>query len=126
MDKTIISVFIVVVILVLGWYFLFNNNSGNSVKEETIEGTILKVDMTQTKTDGPAIVTVQTTTGDERMVEVRTEGLLICPSYRDIYDAFWLNVGEKIQARGEVNSEGVIVPCASPTHYFKVTSAIEL
>jgi hypothetical protein len=120
-DKTIISVFVVILVLAAGWYFLLGGGA-NILNDETVEGTIAEVDLSQTRFDGPAVVTILTSEGSERVVEVRTEGLSACPAFQDIADAFWLNPGEMVETRGEVNSEGVLIPCASKNHYFRVLS----
>jgi len=120
MDKTIITAFIVVVVLVLGWYLFFNNARSSFSEEETLEGTITNVDLSQTKFDGPALITIDTSSGNERLVEVKTSGLAVCPAFRNIADAFWFNVGDVIETRGEINTEGVLVPCANEEHYFRV------
>jgi hypothetical protein len=117
-DKTVISFFIVVVILIAGWLFFFKAGD-DYIKEETVKGTISKVDLSQTRVDGPILVTVQTKKG-LRTLEIRTESLENCPSFRNIADAFWLNVGENVEAKGQVKNEGLIEPCVSENHYFRI------
>ena len=121
---------VVVVAALLGGFLLLSNyihtaRNGGAKTEDTsatVSGTIVLVDTAPLAYDGNARITIQTATGEERIVEVPAR-INLCKAAGNIVDVSVLEKGDAAEAFGAVNSEGAVVPCESETHYFRATGA---
>ncbi len=86
-----------------------------------VEGAIIAIDTEQIALDGPVRITISTPFEDEAIIAVPSMGILLCPAYGAMADAFTLTIGQTIEVQGYATSEGEIVPCESADHYLRVT-----
>jgi hypothetical protein len=83
-------------------------------------GKVITVDMTQVAVDGPAVVTLRTSAGNDVKINVPSFGILLCKAHASILGASTLKVGDAVEVRGTVGEDGTIVPCQSEDHYLRV------
>ncbi len=89
-------------------------------EDRTESGTITAVNLDGIAADGPAVVTIKTTAGATAQIQVPSFGLGLCEAKANITDVYSLKAGDKIEVRGELTSDGSIVPCQSSEHYLRV------
>lgn len=125
MNKVVIWIVVIIVIVLIGGYFLFTAGTRTSEMSPsaTVAGTVTAVNLDQVTFDGPALVTIQTEAGDTEVIAVPSMGLPLCAAYGDIADVYTLEVGSTVAVAGERDEEDRIVPCDDASHYFRVTSA---
>ena len=82
-----------------------------------VRGEVVSVDAAPLAYDGDALVVVRTDAG-ERTVRVPAR-VNLCEA-ADLPALDTLRPGDHVEARGDVNAEGDVTPCASPNHFFRV------
>lgn len=125
-----------VIILIIIGYFLFaseptpevNLEEEEQVEEveevqqsQTVEGTVISINRDQVAADGPTVLIVEEDSGDTATITVPSMGLPFCVAQENIADVFALEEGQRVEVRGNVDSEGAITPCESEDHYLRVT-----
>ncbi|HEX2792605.1 MAG TPA: hypothetical protein VHO23_02725 [Candidatus Paceibacterota bacterium] len=97
--------------------------SESSGEDRTVRGTITAVDTEGAMVDGPVLIELRTDGGEAVAIAVPSMGLPLCAASASIADAFALAVGQEIEARGSVGTEGRVVPCESSGHYLRVVDS---
>lgn len=131
MKKTIISL---CVLIVVGWvsYTIAVKNDApdlieqvpvqNTGSDNEVEGVIMSINTEQIAFDGPALITVRAEDGSERVIAIRSMGINLCMARPNMADVSTLRVGNKIEARGYAEADGIVVPCESADHYLRVVA----
>jgi hypothetical protein len=84
--------------------------------DRTLAGTVAAIDLDPMSYDADGVVTVRTSGGDTVRVLLPARYNLCAATYDDWSD---LAVGDAVEARGVVTSEGAVRPCESAEHYFR-------
>ena len=125
MQKIIVWVVGVAIVLIIGFY-VFNSYIYNEKQEEerqesiTSEGVITSINVEGAAVDGPALVAIETPSGDIENIIVPTFGLSLCTAFENIEDVFAMEVGQYIELSGYESTDGGIIPCDSLDHYLRV------
>jgi heat shock protein HslJ len=88
----------------------------------TYTGTVTAVNLEPMTYDGPGLITFSTDKGEVKTVAAASMGRNLCTAKENVTDVYTIKVGDKIEVRGELSSEGQIVPCMGATDYLKVTT----
>lgn len=127
-----LAIIVVLVVVLIGGYFFFKPQNAPAPEAPQAEqpagemrageatGTVTEVDTTQAAVDGPVIILMTTSTGEEKAILVPTMGLPLCAGSASIADAFAITAGQTVSVYGDVNEDGAIVPCESAEHYLRV------
>jgi hypothetical protein len=100
-----------------------NNGSDNGAVpagEIEVRGTVVSVNTDQVPVDGPALVNLRLEDGTQAVVAIRSMGINLCPAQANIADVYKIKAGDRVEARGQIGVEGMILPCESPAHYLRV------
>lgn len=96
------------------------------VVDLTLIGQVTEVNFEQVAFDGPTIVTFTTAgTNEVRQLAVPSMGLIGCLAAAEIADPFQLAPGDRVEVRGRVGEDGVLVPCEDAQHYLRATRTEE-
>jgi len=98
------------------------NVNGQQVDERVVRGTVLSINSEGIVVDKPHAITITETDGSTEIIYIPSMGLLVCAARGEIASTDTLEVGNVVEARGEVGVEGAITPCMSADHYFRILS----
>lgn len=87
--------------------------------DEAATGTITEIDSSQIAADGPTEITLEADS-ETIVVAVPSMGINLCASADNIVDISSLEVGDMLDVRGRIDTEGRIVPCESELHYLEL------
>lgn len=90
-----------------------------SVEEREVSGTVVSVNTDQVPVDGPALVTIREESGTQAVIAIRSMGINLCPAQANIANPYELKSGDKVEARGQIGEESMIIPCESDAHYLR-------
>lgn len=119
---------IAVVAVVIGGYFLWTaNNDGNIVEDSNpevakVSGMVTNINSEAVMLDGPTLVAVLEENGDEKIIAVPSMGLPLCAAREAIADISMLAIGDWVEASGNTDESGQIVPCTEESDYLTITS----
>ncbi len=124
-----VTIVVIIAVILVGGFYTFNSYIYNEkqaditvVSDSTDRGEILAIDLAPLAYDGSAIITIKNDEGIPKNIAIPARGFSMCPGFKNVADISSLKVGNKIEVRGEVDSEGVIVPCVSEAHYLRVNN----
>lgn len=123
MKKTLVLLAILIVLAGgVYWFSAVPKPIENSLGKE-VKGRAVAVDFGGVALDGPALVTIQTTSGNE-VIAIPSFGLPLCAAFENIASFSVIEVGDIVSVRGAVDESGRIVPCENETHYLEVTGKV--
>ncbi len=97
-----------------------NGSTAPNGTDLTYSGKVVSVNLDQIAADGPAVVTLQTSTGVSVQIHVPSFGINLCKARTSIADVSTLKVGDAVEVHGAAGADGAIVPCDSEAHYLRV------
>lgn len=134
MNKKIILPVIIVLLVALAivGYLAFNQSDAPLSQEESavtkgaglFKGTVVAVDLDPVAYDGPALITLRNEEDESIVVAVPSMGLPLCASYENMASPFYIEAGDIVSVKGNVDPLGRIVPCEDSTHYLTATKII--
>lgn len=84
-----------------------------------VSGSVTEVNLDQIAFDGPSLVTLVADDGQSYTIAIPSFGINMCVASDQIVDVQTLSSGDRIEAQGELDSEGYIVPCGDTAHYLR-------
>ncbi|KKS36668.1 MAG: hypothetical protein UU98_C0023G0002 [Parcubacteria group bacterium GW2011_GWD2_42_14] len=120
---------IVILLLVLGYYVmtsLTRVETPQDLPAETVtvtsdfKGVVTSVNLEQIIADGPALIQFTTDAGTNLTIALPSMGSLLCSASDSVASAGSIEVGARIEVRGETSDEGYLVPCDDTSHYLRV------
>lgn len=89
--------------------------------DRAVKGTVVSVDVSKVPVDGPGLVIIQTDTGLQAVIAVPSMGMGMCAAKDKIENYSEFKAGDKVEVRGQVGAENMIIPCESAEHYLRVS-----
>lgn len=126
--NTKIYVWILIVLILIGGLIVYTRDTEVSNVPDgrtVVSGTVTEVDLEGVMVDGPALLSVQTETGEMYTVAVPSMGLRLCPAFEHIADPFVIERGDMVEVRGKVEEgASTIVPCDDADDYVRAMSQL--
>lgn len=126
--NTKIYVWILIVLILIGGLIVYTRDTKVSNVPEgrmVVSGTVTEVNLEGVALDGPALLSVQTETGEMYTVAVPSMGVRLCPAFEQIADPFVIERGDMVDVRGRVEDDGfTIIPCDDADDYLNATSQL--
>ncbi|HMO78107.1 MAG TPA: hypothetical protein PKA42_03115 [Candidatus Paceibacterota bacterium] len=128
MKKIIIIAFVVIAFVALFFLLLNNyiytekqmlNDLETEMTEIQLEGLVLAIDTEAMMVDGPAIIKMQSTSGEEYDIAVPSMGRNLCAA-ATIADPGLIAIGNTVKVSGTLTAENVVVPCEKKEHYLEI------
>lgn len=102
---------------------VFDTSDPNApVNGFAVRGTVVAVDLEQAMFDGPYVLLVRETNGDEVVIAVPSMGIMLCAGRANIANVSDIKEGMTVEAKGALTAQGDIVPCESESHYLRVVT----
>jgi hypothetical protein len=115
-----------ILILLVGGFFALNayiyNEKQSDTKRFEARGPVTAIDLEPMTYDGLGRIIIESE-GKNVIIEVPSRGMNACAARDTIEDISQIKIGEEVAVSGDVNENGVVIPCNSVEHYLKVTVA---
>jgi len=85
--------------------------------EPMVSGEVTAVDLDPWTYDGSARIEVRTEDGETAVLSIPAR-INLCEA-QGLGDAGQLQVGDRVEVRGERGPDGAVTPCARPDHYLR-------
>lgn len=122
-QKILLWTIVVIAVLIVAFYalnaYIYQEKQADT-NTLTAQGEIVAIDLEQIAFDGPAVVTIETSSGDTETIVVPSMGLPLCTAFENIEDVFTMDVGQEVEVRGYEATQGGIIPCDAPDHYLRI------
>lgn len=98
------------------------NDENGETNDRAVKGTVVTVNTDQVPVDGPALVTIRVEDGTQAVIAVPSMGINFCAAQANLADVYSIKSGDRVEARGQVGVDSMIIPCQSAAHYLRVVS----
>lgn len=92
------------------------------VQNAEVRGTVSAINGDQMAFDGPGLITLQKEDGTEAVIAVPSMGINLCAARANMTDFATFTIGDVVEVRGAVETDGTLTPCASSDHYLRVVA----
>lgn len=126
---------VLLIILIGGYVLLFTpapDAPEEPLQEEPVDtptqvrasGEVVSVNADEIIFDGPYLITITDTSGQEQVIAIPSMGLPLCAATENITDPSIIEAGDTVSVAGAEDEEGRIVPCDDSEHHLTVTSMV--
>ncbi|MFA6158204.1 MAG: hypothetical protein WC763_01055 [Candidatus Paceibacterota bacterium] len=92
------------------------------VSNMVVRGTVTDVNVEKAMYDGPYLVTIRETNGNEAIVSIPSRGAQLCAAKATTASPSDLKKGMTVEVNGALTFDGNIVPCESVSHYLRIVT----